>query len=320
MKISIVVPCYNAEKYLPAMIESVLEQSYSTLELIIVNDGSTDASLNIMEKYASNDARIKVIDEKNSGKPSIVRNKGIKAATGDLLTFLDADDIYSLDRLKLIVESFNQQPNCSICIHDFNRVSENGKVFSSGLIKEKWQSNKMADLFEKKSNYYLSKKDLYLSFLDNWFYICSDSIAIKTKDFTLTELLFDESLVYFEDLNKWSELVVNRQVIFLNKVLASYRETPGSLMSQALDFDIAAIAFFQRHLTSPLIELPERTKLNIQRRLIGEIKDSLYGVANKGLISNTFKFSFMLLKISPSLIHFKTAFKNIVTSIIKSLF
>ena len=114
--------------------------------------------------------------------------------------------------------------------------------------------------------------------------------------------------------------MVNRQVVFLNKVLASYRETPGSLMSNTLDFDIAAIAFFQRHLTSPLIELPNQTKMNIQQRLIREINDALYGVANKGLVSQTFKFSLMLLKTKPSFLHFKASLKNIMISFIKSIF
>ena len=320
MKISIIVPCYNAEKYLPAMIESVLEQSYTKLELIIVNDGSTDASLAVIKRYAFNDPRIKVIDEHNSGKPSIARNKGIKAATGDILTFLDADDIYSRDRLQLIIDGFTQHTDCSIIIHDFNRVSEDGKVFSPGLIEEKWQIDKMADLFDKKDHYYVSKKDLYLSFLNNWFFICSDSIAIKISDYELSELLFDESLVYFEDLNKWSELVVNRKIIFIDQVLASYRETPGSLMSQTVDFDIAAIAFFQQHLTSPLIKLPQKTKYCIKKRLVKEIKDALYGVANKGFVFHTFKLSLMLLKIEPTFSHIRASLKNIIVSFFRRLF
>jgi len=320
MKISVIVPCYNAEKYLPSMIESVLQQSYSKLELIIVNDGSTDGSLDIIQQYSLDDSRIKIINEPNSGKPSIARNKGIKVATGDIITFLDADDVYSPDRLQLMIDGFTEQPDSSIIIHDFNRMSEDGKVFSSGLIESEWKNHNMADFFESKNNYYLSKTDLYLSFLDNWFYVCSDSIAIRVKDFKLEELLFDESLVYFEDLNKWCELVVNRKVVFLNKVLASYRETPGSLMSHTVNFDIAAIVFFQRHLTSPLITLPKPTRKKLKLRLTSEIKDVLYGVANKGFVFKTFKFSLMLLKIKPSFLHFKTSLKNIIISFIKSIF
>jgi glycosyltransferase involved in cell wall biosynthesis len=301
------------------MIESVLKQHYSTLELIIVNDGSTDNSLSIIQEYALNDTRIKVIDEPNSGKPSIVRNKGIKVATGDFITFLDADDIYSLDRLQLIVDAFTAEPDASIVIHDFNRMSEDGKEFSAGLIACEWHNRNMASFFENKNNYYVSKTDLYLSFLEHWFYVCSDSIAIRVKDYLLANLLFDETLLYFEDLNKWSELVVNRKVVFLNEVLASYRRTPGSLMSNTVDSDIAGVEFFQRHLNTPLIVLPKETHLVVQLRLIKEIEDAIYGVANKGLVNKTLNLSLTLLKTKFSFTHVKTVLKHLCISIYKRL-
>lgn len=317
MKISVIVPCYNAEKYLASMIESVLKQHYSKLELIIVNDGSTDNSLTIIQDYTLNDDRIKIIDEPNSGKPSIVRNKGIKAATGDFITFLDADDIYSLDRLQLIVDAFIAEPDASVVIHDFNRMSEDGKEFSTGLIECEWHKRNMASFFENIHSYYLSTTDLYLSFLEHWFYVCSDSIAIRVKDYSLSNLLFDETLLYFEDLNKWSELVVNKKVVFINKVLASYRRTPGSLMSNTVDFDIAGVEFFQRHLNTPLIFLPSKTRLIVEQRLTKEIEDAIYGVANKGLVVKTLGLSLTLIKTKLCTTNVKTSLKYLCISIYK---
>ena len=94
-KISVVIPVYNAEKYLEQCLDSIVLQTYENLEIILVNDGSTDGSAKIMQKYAANDARIKIISTQNQGG-SLARNAGIAKATGEYLSILDADDYISL--------------------------------------------------------------------------------------------------------------------------------------------------------------------------------------------------------------------------------
>lgn len=91
MILSIIVPVYNAEKYLSGCIESIIAQDFADWELILVNDGSTDASGEICNEFADKDARIRVIHSKNGG-PSIARNLGLSSAKGDFITFIDADD------------------------------------------------------------------------------------------------------------------------------------------------------------------------------------------------------------------------------------
>lgn len=89
--VSIIIPIYNAEPYLSKCLDSVLSQTYKNLEILLVNDGSTDASVRICEKYAAKDKRIKLIHQKNKG-PSVARNNGIKNSIGKYLQFIDADD------------------------------------------------------------------------------------------------------------------------------------------------------------------------------------------------------------------------------------
>lgn len=89
--ISIIMPVYNAEKYLNRSIESVMNQTYKNIEIILVNDGSTDASLTICSNYQKADSRIKLINQKNSGV-SAARNRGIDEATGTYIMFIDSDD------------------------------------------------------------------------------------------------------------------------------------------------------------------------------------------------------------------------------------
>ena len=89
--ISVVVPVYNAEKYLDKCIQSIINQKYSNLEIILVDDGSKDNSLELCKKYAESDKRIKVIHKENEGV-STARNSGIEVASGDFIAFIDSDD------------------------------------------------------------------------------------------------------------------------------------------------------------------------------------------------------------------------------------
>ena len=99
--ISIIVPVFNAQDYLDRLIKSVLGQTYTSWELILVDDGSTDASLEICERYSLKDGRIRVLHQQNSG-PSVARNLGIRSAQGQYINFLDSDDWIEKD----FIESF----------------------------------------------------------------------------------------------------------------------------------------------------------------------------------------------------------------------
>lgn len=103
--VSIIVPVYNAEKYLSSCIESILNQTYSEFELFLINDGSSDSSAEICNFYAKKDERIKVIHNANHGV-SYTRNNGLQLAKGEYIIFCDADDQYK-KRL------YNENVKCS---------------------------------------------------------------------------------------------------------------------------------------------------------------------------------------------------------------
>ena len=87
-KISAIIPVYNTERYLPRCLDSVLSNTYDNLEVICINDGSTDNSINILDNYKVSDERVVVINQKNSGV-SAARNAGINVATGEYIAFID---------------------------------------------------------------------------------------------------------------------------------------------------------------------------------------------------------------------------------------
>lgn len=101
--VSVIIPVYNVEKYLNECVDSTINQTLRNIEIICVNDGSTDSSLAILEEYAKNDSRIKIISKDNGGLSS-ARNAGIEAANGEYITFLDSDDYLTTDALQLLYD------------------------------------------------------------------------------------------------------------------------------------------------------------------------------------------------------------------------
>lgn len=97
-KISVIVPVYNVEKYLPECLDSIIKQTLKNIEIICINDGSPDNSLEILKRYSEKDSRIKIIDKKNEGVGK-ARNDGIHAATGEFIAFMDSDDFYPTDNV-----------------------------------------------------------------------------------------------------------------------------------------------------------------------------------------------------------------------------
>lgn len=120
MEISIIIPIYNTEKYLHTCIESVLNQEYREFELILVNDGSTDASGAICDTYAKQDSRVKVFHKENGGVSS-ARNLGLEKAQGRFISFVDSDDYIGSDYLKIFVESEKADMIISIEERDIER-------------------------------------------------------------------------------------------------------------------------------------------------------------------------------------------------------
>ena len=102
-KVSVIVPVYNVEKYIRKCLDSIVSQTLNDLEIILVNDGSTDTSPAICEEYKRKDERIKMITQKNQGL-SAARNAGLKDATGEYVIFIDSDDYIAENMLEILVE------------------------------------------------------------------------------------------------------------------------------------------------------------------------------------------------------------------------
>ena len=127
IKISVVMPVYNAEKYLDEAINSVLKQTLKDIELICINDGSTDNSWNVIQNYASKDSRIKAYSQENKGR-SAARNKALDIAQGEFVSFLDSDDFYPNEKSLEILYNTAKINNVEVCRGYITSKSNNGDV------------------------------------------------------------------------------------------------------------------------------------------------------------------------------------------------
>lgn len=125
-KVSIITPCYNGARYIAETIESVLAQDYTDWEMIIVNDGSTDDSQQIIEKYASSDDRIISVNQKNGGSAN-ARNHGIRLATGRYICLLDSDDLWYPQFLSEQL-AFLHEKNAAVVCASYEHIDGNSQV------------------------------------------------------------------------------------------------------------------------------------------------------------------------------------------------
>lgn len=124
--ISVIIPLYNVEQYLTRCVDSILNQDFADLEVILVNDGSSDRSGEICDAYQLRDSRVKVIHQKNGG-PGNARNTGIAVATGEYIAFIDSDDYAERNMLRCM-HTLATENNAEIAVCGVRHVEQNGKV------------------------------------------------------------------------------------------------------------------------------------------------------------------------------------------------
>ncbi len=139
--VSVIIPVYNAEKYLRRCLDSVVNQTYKDIEIIVVDDGSTDGSAVICDEYAARDNRFIVIHQKNGGV-SVARQTGLEAVKGDYICFVDADDCIDS---KMIDELFQEADttNSDMIICDYYAETESGWIYSSQKLQDKMFSEEV---------------------------------------------------------------------------------------------------------------------------------------------------------------------------------
>lgn len=207
--ISVVVPVYNVEKYLPECIDSIISQTYSNIEIILIDDGSTDSSGNICDNYSKKDKRIKVIHKENTGL-SDSRNLGINLSKGNLITFIDSDDIIDKNMLEVLYKNMKKE-KADISIIAYSILTKKGcKCPLLPHIYMKLNSKDAID-YSYRMKYFsvsawgkLYKKHLFNNIKYPTKKICEDQYTTYKLFYKSNIIVYDSSPLYFYRCRKSS--------------------------------------------------------------------------------------------------------------------
>lgn len=211
-KISIIIPVYNVEPYLSRCIESVLNQSFTDFELILINDGSTDNSGKICDEYAKKDTRIHVIHQSNQGV-SATRNSGIRIAKGDFITFVDGDDYIERDLLQVLYELAIDQ-NCDMAMCSYKLIYEDKTIDNENSHWKRYDKEVATELFFSDQQPFapsytcgkLIKRDL------------SENVKFREDIFLMEDTLFNTEIL----------LKCHKGIVVTNQTLYNYVQRAGS--------------------------------------------------------------------------------------------
>lgn len=252
-KISVIIPVYNVEQYLNACIESVVGQTYTNLEIILVDDGSTDKSGKICDLWAEKDSRVRVMHKENSG-PADTRNAGLSCVSGDLIGFVDADDV-AFPEMYSELYQFLKKESAQICCC-------NAKIGNSFDIPENTCINEpCARLYDRQE----AMKAL----------VMEDGITVtvwnKLYRKTVTDGVFFDSGRYIDD-EFWMYQVIDKaeRIVSVDSELYGYRQRDNSLMAQhyslkhldLLDARAARLEFLEKKY--PELVSPARCNLRFE--------------------------------------------------------
>lgn len=238
LKFSVIIPIYNVEKYLDKCVQSILDQTYENLELILVNDGSTDKSEEICLRYAARDERIRYISSENRGAGP-ARNLGIEASSGDYLVFCDGDDFYEKTALQSFADAAFDEPDLIISSYREFKQTDSGDICFG--LENLLQNKHLTEVTEIRGWY----ADYFPKGFTPW--------AKAYRRATVVE-----NTIYFPNLLRWQDGIFNlyyfeyvRHLKIISKTTYNYRtecasRTPALRKMPSSMFDIIK-CYFETH-------------------------------------------------------------------------
>ncbi len=202
-KLSIIIPTYNCSRYITEALDSVLTQTCQSLEIIVVDDGSTDNTKEVVERWGQSD-KVRYFYQENKG-PAAARNKGIKEAKGEYVAFLDADDIWHSEKLKIQMEYFDKHTDISLAASEFEIIDNNSKLLGYSNRRRK-----------------IPHDGFVLKYVIGHYLLLS-TIIVKRDVFEKVGF-FNESLLYAEDTDMLIKIAKHFKIGLIDRFLVKHRE------------------------------------------------------------------------------------------------
>ena len=216
-KVSVIIPTYNNAQFLPETLDCVLNQTIKDVEVLVIDDGSTDNTKDVMAQYTDQyPDQVKYVVQKNQG-PAAARNNGIKQATGDYVAFVDSDDLWEKEKLEIQLAFLEKNPDYSFAYSDVYAMDEEGRIGKT-----------MMSLKHPVSG------DIFYPLLKENFVSIPTSIVNRKCFETVEGFCEDPQIISTEDHHFWLKLANYFKGGFIDKPLAKYRIRSGSLSSQGI--------------------------------------------------------------------------------------
>lgn len=231
MKVSVIMPTYNAELFLKETIASILAQTYQNFELIIIDDGSTDNSKAVIDSFG--DPRIKYLYQENHGGPSKARNYGLREATGKYIFIFDSDDLMRPDKIELSVAALEEHQDADILFTKFSMIDEKNNVLREDYLKEYIALSNLvgAEGLDDK-NYFIESERLHEAVIKVNF-IGTSSVALRASAITRVDV-FDEELKNADDRLFWISFTKAHNGVLINKILHDYRVVNSGITARSI--------------------------------------------------------------------------------------
>lgn len=208
MKVSIIIPVYNSEKYIGKCLDHLLNQTYQNFEIICINDGSKDNSLEILKKYSQKDKRIIVLDQTNKGIAK-TRNIGIQKANGDYIMFVDNDDYMDKDYLRVYVDN-TENGKYDIVIGGYKRIDNEGKLLNRQVLNSNsnWSKYIVTAPWAKiyKKTFILNNKITFLNYVGEDIYFNLKCYSSNPK----IKIIKNDGYVWFYNNDSFSNTNKNK--------------------------------------------------------------------------------------------------------------
>jgi glycosyltransferase involved in cell wall biosynthesis len=228
-KASIVIPAYNAAPYIKDALDSILNQTYTDFECIVIDDGSTDNTLEIVKGFS--DLRIKLIQQANSGGPAKPRNVGLDHAMGDYIFLFDADDVMHATKMQESIAALDKFPNADILFTNYSVIDSHGNTTKNNFL-ESYDSlwSLMKKSVKASEPVFLHSRSVFQGLLKVNF-IGTSSVVLR-KSALKNHHRFNETLKNSDDRLFWSLFTKDHNAVYLNSILHSYRVQKNSITGQ----------------------------------------------------------------------------------------
>jgi glycosyltransferase involved in cell wall biosynthesis len=279
--ISVIIPVYNGEKTILETIESVLNQTFSDFELIVINDGSTDSTLEIIQGIQ--DPRLKVFSYPNSGLP-VSRNRGFSHSVGEFIAFLDADDLWTSDKLEAQLIALQTNPKAAVAYSWTDLIDESGQ-------------------FLRECCHITENGDVYAKLLLTCFVASGSNPLIRRQAFVEVGG-FDESIAASQDFDLYLRLAARYHYAAVPFPQVLYRISTNSMSTNIRRLESTSLLVRERAFNQASEALPKRIKRHsianfykaILFRLLNDPPNRQRGLESARILWNTIRYDPVLLR------------------------